>query len=64
MSDPPDVHRILDLCMQNINGAREVMEQDMHYAATMLGAAGMMLASAGNAVQRRAAELGQAQPGT
>jgi hypothetical protein len=62
MSDPPDVHRILDLCMQNINGAREAMAQDMRDAAMKLGAAGMMLASASNAVQRRAAQLPQAPP--
>ena len=48
--------------MMNIKGATEAMADDMHDAAMRLGAAGMMLASASNAVYRRAFELAQAQP--
>ena len=46
MSDPLDVRRNLDHCMQNIKGAGEAMAEDMHEAAMRLGAAEMMLASA------------------
>ena len=55
MSDPLDVQRTLDHCMLHIKGAGEVMTDDMHDAAMKLGAAAMMLASASNAVHRRAA---------
>ena len=55
MSDPLDVQRTLDHCMLNIKGAGEVMADDMHDAAMKLGAAAMMLASANNAVHKRAA---------
>lgn len=65
MSNPPDIHRNLDHCMMNIKGATEAMGDDMHDAAMRLGAAGMMLASASNAVYRRAfLEHAQPQPGT
>jgi hypothetical protein len=47
--------------MQNIKGASEVMEDDMHDAAMKLGAAAMMLASASHAVYRHAVQLTQAQ---
>ena len=56
MSIPPDVQRTLDHCMQTIKGATEDMADDMYGAAMRLGAAGMMLASASNAVLRRAAQ--------
>jgi hypothetical protein len=46
MSSPLDVRRNLDHCMQNIKGAREAMEEDLHEAAMRLGAAEMTLASA------------------
>ena len=59
MSNPPDVQRNLDHCMMNIKGASEVMADDMHDAAMKLGTAGMMLASASNAVYRRAIQLRQ-----
>jgi hypothetical protein len=61
MSDPLDVHRNLDHCMQNIKGASEAMAHDMRDAAMRLGAAEMMLASASYAVARHAAA--QVQPG-
>ena len=64
MSKPLDVQRNLDHCMMNIKGASEAMADDMHDAAMRLGAAEMMLASASNAVYRRAFPLTQAQPGT
>ena len=64
MSDPPDVHRTLDDCMLTIRGATEAMANDMRDAAMRLGAAGMMLASASNAVYRRAAQLASGQPRT
>ena len=66
MSEPFDVQRTLDHCMQNINRASEAMADDIHDAAMRLGAAEMMLASASNAVHKRAAQLTQAQtrPGT
>jgi hypothetical protein len=54
MSNPLDVRRNLDLCMQNIKGAGEAMAEDMHEAAMRLGAAEMMLASASYAVRKRA----------
>jgi len=41
--------------MMNIKGASEAMADDMHDAAMKLGAAGMMLASVGNAVHKHAA---------
>jgi hypothetical protein len=67
MSDPLDVHRSLDQCMQHIAGAREAMAHDMYDAAMRLGAAEMMLASASYAVHRHAAaQIGPdtgAQPG-
>jgi hypothetical protein len=64
MSNPPDVQRTLDHCMLTIKGATEAMADDMRDAAMRLGAAGMMLASASNAVSRRAAQLpsGQTRP--
>lgn len=66
MSNPPDVERILDHCMLNIKGASEAMADDMHDAALRLGAAAMMLASASNAVHKRATHPAQveAQPDT
>jgi hypothetical protein len=62
MSDPPDVHRNLDHCMQSIKGASEAMAHDMLDAAMRLGAAEMMLASASHAVRKHAAA--QVPPGT
>ena len=66
MSDPLDVHRTLELCMQTIEAGREAMVHDMYDAAMRLGAAEMMLASASYAVHRHAAALPQAptRPGT
>jgi hypothetical protein len=55
MSDPLDVHRNLDHCMQHIKDASEAMAHDMLDAAMRLGAAEMMLASANYAVRRHAA---------
>ena len=65
MSNPLDVRRNLDLCMQNIKGAGEAMAEDMHEAAMRLGAAEMMLASASYAVRKRAGQptRAPAQPG-
>jgi hypothetical protein len=62
MSDPLDVHRNLEHCMQNIEAGREAMAHDMHDAAMRLGAAEMMLASASYAVHKHAAAPPQAQP--
>jgi hypothetical protein len=62
MTDPLDVHRSLDQCMQHIAGAREAMAHDMHDAAMRLGAAEMMLASASYAVHQHAAA--QVRPDT
>jgi hypothetical protein len=64
LNTPPEVQRTLDHCMMNIKGASEVMADDMLDAAMRLGAAEMMLASASHAVQKHAAQLAQAQPGT
>jgi hypothetical protein len=66
MSTPHDVRQTLDHCLVNIKGATEAMAEDMLDAAMKLGAASMMLASASNAVHRRAAQLAglPAQPGT
>lgn len=68
MSDPLDVHRVMEHCMLNIKGAGEVMAHDMHDAAMRLGAAQMMLASASHAVHQhadvQAQEQVQAQPDT
>jgi hypothetical protein len=61
MSDPLDVHRSLEHCMQAIHAAREAMAHDMHDAAMRLGAAEMMLASASYAVHKHAAARPQAQ---
>jgi hypothetical protein len=67
MSEPLDVHRNLDHCMQHIKGASEAMAHDMLDAAMRLGAAQMMLASASYAVQKHAAAQVQrgngAEPG-
>ena len=60
MSTPLDVQQTLDHCMLNIKGASETMAHDMHDAAMKLGAAAMMLASAGNVVYKRAFQLTQA----
>jgi len=60
MSDPPDVDRNLEHCMQHIQAGREAMAHDMHDAAMRLGAAEMMLASASHAVHKHAAALPQA----
>jgi hypothetical protein len=49
--------------MLNIEGASKAMPQDMHDAAMRLGTAAMMLASASDAVHKRAAELSQHRPG-
>jgi hypothetical protein len=57
MSNPLDVQRTLDHCMVNIKGASEAMADDMQDAAMKLGSAAMMLASASNAVHKRAAQL-------
>jgi len=64
MSNPLDVRRNLDHCMQNIKGAGDAMAEDMHEAAMRLGAAEMMLASASYAVRKRAGQPAQtpAQP--
>ena len=66
MSDPLNVHRTLELCMQTIEAGREAMAHDMYDAAMRLGAAEMMLASASYAVHKHAAALPQepAQPDT
>jgi hypothetical protein len=56
MSGPVDVQQTLDHCMKNIKGATEAMADDMYGAAMKLGAARMMLASASNAVYRRAVQ--------
>jgi hypothetical protein len=66
MSTPHDVQQTLDHCMAHIKGATEAMAEDMLDAAMKLGAASMMLASASNAVHRRAAQLAgvPAQPDT
>ena len=66
MSNPLDVRRNLDHCMQNIKGAGEAMAEDMHEAAMRLGAAEMMLGSASYAVRNRAGQPTQApaQPDT
>jgi hypothetical protein len=61
MSDPLDVDRNLDHCMQNSKHASEAMAHDMHDAAMRLGAAEMMLASASHVVHKHAAALTQAQ---
>src|SRR5215469_3614119 len=61
MSDPLDVDRNLDHCVQNIKGASEAMAHDRHDAAMRLGAAEMMLASASQVVHKHAAALTQAQ---
>jgi hypothetical protein len=58
----PDIQRNLDQCMMNIKDATEAMADDMYDAAMRLGAAGMMLASASNAVYRRAFQPAQTQP--
>lgn len=47
--------------MLNIKGASEAMADDMHDAAMRLGAAAMMLASASNAVHKRATLQAQAE---
>ena len=64
MSDPLDVHRNLDHCMQHIQGAREAMAHDMLDAAMRLGAAQMMLASASYVVRKHAAAQDQRGNGT
>jgi len=66
MSNPLGVQETLDHCMTTIKGASEVMADDMHDAAMRLGAAGLMLASASNAVYRQALPLARAsaQPDT
>jgi hypothetical protein len=61
MSDPVDIRRNLDHCQQSIEDAAEAMAHDMYDAATRLGAAAMMLASASHAVHRHAERLTQAQ---
>jgi hypothetical protein len=60
MSDPLDVHRNLEHCMQTIQAGREAMAHDMRDAAMRLGAAEMMLASASYAVHKHAAAPPQA----
>ena len=62
MNNSPDIGRNLDQCMMNIKGATEAMADDMHDAAMRLGAAGMMLASASDAVYRHAFQAAQAPP--
>ena len=61
MSDPLDVHRNLEHCLQNIEAGREAMAHDMHDAAMRLGVAEMMLASASYAVHKHAAAPQQVQ---
>ena len=61
MSDPQDVQQTLDHCMVTIRDASEAMVHDMHDAAMKLGAAAMMLASASNAVYKRAFQLTEVQ---
>jgi hypothetical protein len=61
MSDPLSVQRTLDHCMLNIEDASKAMPHDMHDAAMRLGTAAMMLASASDAVHKRAAGLVPAQ---
>jgi hypothetical protein len=61
MSDPLDVHRNLEHCLQNIEAGREAMAYDMNDAAMRLGVAEMMLASASYAVHKHAAARPQAQ---
>jgi hypothetical protein len=62
MSDPLDVHRNLEHCLQTIQAGREAMAHDMHDAAMQFGAAEMMLASASYAVHKQAGTpLPQAQ---
>jgi hypothetical protein len=62
MSDPVDVHRNLEHCMQTIQAGREAMAHDMRDAAMRLGAAEMMLASTSYAVHKQAGTpLPQAQ---
>jgi hypothetical protein len=61
MSDPLDVHRIMDHCVLNIQGAGEAMAHDMHDAAMRLGAAQMMLASVSHAVHQHADVQAQGQ---
>ena len=56
MSNPLDLHGILQHCMLTIEGAGNAMPDDMNDAAMKLGAAAMMLASASNAVQRNAVQ--------
>ena len=60
MSDPLDVYRSLEHCVQSIQAGREAMADDMH-DAHRLGAAEMMLASASYAVHKHAAARPQAQ---
>ena len=60
MSNPLDVRRNLDHCMQHIKGAGEAMAEDMQEAAMRLGAAEMMLASASYAVRKRASQPARA----
>jgi hypothetical protein len=61
VSDTHDVQQTLDQCMMHIRGASEAMAHDMHDAAMKLGAAAMMLASAGNMVYKRAFQLTEVQ---
>jgi hypothetical protein len=61
MSNPLDVQRNLDHCMQNVRDASQAMVDDMHGAAMRLGAAEMMLTSASYAVHKRAAQPAQAR---
>ena len=61
MSDPHDIQQTLDHCMVTIRDASEAMAHDMHDAAMKLGAAAMMLASAGNVVYKRAFQLTEVQ---
>ena len=61
MSDPLDVHRNLEHCMQTIEAGRQAMAHDMYDAAMRLGAAEMMLASASHILHKHAAALPQVQ---
>ena len=62
MSDPLDVHRNLENCLQTIQAGREALAHDMRDAAMQFGAAEMMLASASYAVHKQAGTpLPQAQ---
>lgn len=69
MSNPLDAHQTLDAqqtldhCIQTMKSASKAMADNMHDAAMRLGTAAMMLASASNAVHKRAAQRSQPDTG-